>query len=437
MPDEIEFNIYNFGPINEAKLKINKLNVVGGVNASGKSFSARLLFCIMTALSDEGKRIDNNGVKELFKAIIDKYDLSFSQISSDKLETINSILTSKLNSLMESWEDYDVSYEYFNEFYSKFVEILNEHDVELKDDLNDILRVIDLHSNKFQYVISVLRFILMMEFGAEQLITFANGNVEVLMDKKDCKMQYNLHFNSEGLSIDLNNENQVSCMEFGNVVYMDSISVMDFQLNGVHSHYHYASLFNSLNSPNLNYKPNVYDNIDELMSITKQFHGMLNGKFKFNPLSKIFSFESHGQSYDVLNIASGYKQIGVLQLLLSNHQLTSKTLLILDEPEINLHPSFQIQLARIIVQMVKKLGITVYINSHSPFIIEALEVYSKKECIEEFTNFYLCDDLDFNGERFDIIPIQRDDLKTVYDNLSNPFRIINNIRFENELNDLD
>ena len=82
MSDEIEFNIYNFGPINEAKLKINKLNVIGGVNASGKSFSARLLFCIMTALSDEGKRIDNNGVKELFNTVIDKHGLNFSVISS-------------------------------------------------------------------------------------------------------------------------------------------------------------------------------------------------------------------------------------------------------------------------------------------------------------------------------------------------------------------
>ena len=53
MQNEFKFKIKNFGPIDEANLNLNKLNVIGGVNASGKSFSARLLFCIITALSDE------------------------------------------------------------------------------------------------------------------------------------------------------------------------------------------------------------------------------------------------------------------------------------------------------------------------------------------------------------------------------------------------
>ena len=63
MQNVIKFNIDKFGPINKANFDLNKLNIVGGVNASGKSFSSRLLFCIITALSDEGKKIDNEAVK--------------------------------------------------------------------------------------------------------------------------------------------------------------------------------------------------------------------------------------------------------------------------------------------------------------------------------------------------------------------------------------
>ena len=87
--------------------------------------------------------------------------------------------------------------------------------------------------------------------------------------------------------------------------------------------------------------------------------------------------------------------------------------------------------------MVKKVDMMVYINSHSPFIIEALEVYSKKEEIEEDINFYICESINEFETQFNISPIDRDELKTLYDNLSNPFRVINNVRFENELNDLD
>ena len=141
---------------------------------------------------------------------------------------------------------------------------------------------------------------------------------------------------------------------------------------------------------------------------------MLNGNFKFNQLDNIFSFESNGKSFDVKNISSGYKQIGVLQKLLVNNQLTRKSFLIFDDPETNLHPEFQIELAQIIVQMVKKLDIMVYINSHSPFIIEALEVYSKKEGIEDLTNFYMCESIDDELNEFNITHINREDLKITY-----------------------
>ena len=256
------------------------------------------------------------------------------------------------------------------------------------------------------------------------------------MENLDCKMEYDLHFDNDSLNISMDAENQITCREFSNVIYIDSISAMDFQLTGNHIHYHYISLYDYLTREKSN-KIGVYDDVDDLMSITREFNGMLNGNFKFNSLDNIFSFESHGKSFDVKNISSGYKQIGVLQKLLINNQLSGRSLLILDEPETNLHPGFQIQLANIIVKMVKKLDLMVYINSHSPFIIEALEVYSKKEGIEDYTNFYICENIDKEFSEFKISSINRDDLKTLYDNLSNPFRLINNIRFENELNDLD
>lgn len=124
-------------------------------------------------------------------------------------------------------------------------------------------------------------------------------------------------------------------------------------------------------------------------------------------------------------------------MLVNNNQINTKTLLILDKPETNLHPSFQIQLANIIVLLVKQLNVMVYINSHNPFIIEALEVYSKKENMEDHVNFFISQKIEDNKSKFNIEEIAREDLKILYDNLSNPFRIINNIRFENELNELE
>ena len=52
----MRLNIRDFGPINNANININQINIIGGSNASGKSFSSKLLFCFLTALSNTGKK---------------------------------------------------------------------------------------------------------------------------------------------------------------------------------------------------------------------------------------------------------------------------------------------------------------------------------------------------------------------------------------------
>ena len=79
---------------------------------------------------------------------------------------------------------------------------------------------------------------------------------------------------------------------------------------------------------------------------------------------------------------------GLYPLLLKNNQLNSRTLLIIDEPEIHLHPNWQVLYAEILVLLSKKLEIPILLTSHSPYFIEALKAFSEKYEFEEKTNFY-------------------------------------------------
>ena len=54
MPD-LQLEIEDFGPIHKANINIGKLNIVGGVNASGKSTASKLLYCFLLAGSPEGE----------------------------------------------------------------------------------------------------------------------------------------------------------------------------------------------------------------------------------------------------------------------------------------------------------------------------------------------------------------------------------------------
>jgi predicted ATPase len=86
-------------------------------------------------------------------------------------------------------------------------------------------------------------------------------------------------------------------------------------------------------------------------------------------------------------------------MLVHSRQITDKTILILDEPEVNLHPKWQIEYANIIVELVKA-GANIIVTTHSPYILEALKTFSDKFDLK--SNFYLAKKNNFLSNIFDV-----------------------------------
>ncbi len=105
-----------------------------------------------------------------------------------------------------------------------------------------------------------------------------------------------------------------------------------------------------------------------------------------------FSYKrDDGSIYNLLDCATGVKSFAILQLLIKNGSLTDKTLLIIDEPESNLHPQWIIEYARLIVLLNKKIGIKFFIASHNPDMVSAIKYISEKEDVAKNLNFYLAE----------------------------------------------
>ncbi|RBQ24631.1 hypothetical protein ALNOE001_00580 [Candidatus Methanobinarius endosymbioticus] len=75
--------------------------------------------------------------------------------------------------------------------------------------------------------------------------------------------------------------------------------------------------------------------------------------------------------------------------MLIKNNLDTNSLIIMDEPEVHLHPEWQIELAKIIVLLSKEANMIFYINSHSSQFIESIEAYSKYYGLKNETNFYI------------------------------------------------
>jgi len=151
------------------------------------------------------------------------------------------------------------------------------------------------------------------------------------------------------------------------------------------------------------------------IDISDNIKSIIHGEF-LTKNDGSFNFKKENQEINLVNTATGIKYFGILQTLSKNNYLYKNQILILDEPEVHLHPKWQLKLAQLIVQLVKD-GVRIIVNSHSPYMIEALQRYSEQENIESNSNFYLAQD----GVISKIDNSNAKTLSEIFEKLSEPF----------------
>ena len=168
---------------------------------------------------------------------------------------------------------------------------------------------------------------------------------------------------------------------------------------------------------------NIYSRIDSVCS----------GNIISNKASAFFQYNNKKAELNVLNLSTGLKTFSIIKTLLMNGSLKQGGVLILDEPEIHLHPEWQKTLAEIIVLIQIEFNIHILINSHSPYFIKAIDVYSKKYKIRETCKFYLSeDDKTYKTARIKDVS---DSLEDIYRLLFIPLQELEDERAEIEAGD--
>lgn len=126
--------------------------------------------------------------------------------------------------------------------------------------------------------------------------------------------------------------------------------------------------------------------MDEISRIT-------GGRFDFDQ-NKILKFvepdldDDRDSTFDLNNVSEGLKAFGVLELLLRYRLLKEKDVLILDEPEVHLHPEWQLEYAQLIVALQKAFNLRVLITTHSSNFMLALQFYARIAGRADVVNSY-------------------------------------------------
>ena len=192
---------------------------------------------------------------------------------------------------------------------------------------------------------------------------------------------------------------------------------------------HYENLTNKI--MNKAKRVNIIDeyfNKDSVKKINDFFAKVITGKLEEESGGR-FSYLINGKKLKIENLATGLKAFSILKLLFDNGYISSDTLLIIDEPEVHLHPQWQIILAELITLFIRELGENIVLTSHSPYFIEAIDTYSDAYEIKDMTNFYLTLKTNNNTSTFENV---NSSLAKVYNLLSYPFDILQKVKLEGQ-----
>ena len=120
------------------------------------------------------------------------------------------------------------------------------------------------------------------------------------------------------------------------------------------------------------------------------------------------------------------KSFVVLKMLVEKGCIKEKDVIILDEPEIHLHPQWQVAYAELIVLLQKHFDLNIVVTTHSPYFVDAINLFSCKYDIDKKVNYYLSTNMGAVAKMENVT----DHIDAIYKKMASPIQILDTLRYE-------
>lgn len=124
--------------------------------------------------------------------------------------------------------------------------------------------------------------------------------------------------------------------------------------------------------------PKMGKNYKAFSDARKNLEGFIGGRIELDEQSGRWSFRKGNQKFSIGVTSEGVKKISILDTLLSNRYLDTKSIIFIDQPESALHPTAVSELLEILL-LLAKAGIQIFLVSHSYFVIKKLYLIAQRE----------------------------------------------------------
>lgn len=145
---------------------------------------------------------------------------------------------------------------------------------------------------------------------------------------------------------------------------------------------------------------------EKLRRIRERLNEVLKGTLAFDPKAGVkFHEDTLGGNVEIGNMSEGLKAFALLSAALSKRAIQQDDVLILDEPEVHLHPEWELAYAELIVLLRKEFNLTILLTTHSTTFMGAVQAYAQKYGLLNVVNAYRTEVDDQTGLS-KIIPVE-------------------------------
>ncbi|OHE10794.1 MAG: hypothetical protein A2513_00425 [Sulfurimonas sp. RIFOXYD12_FULL_33_39] len=339
-------NLKNFAKIKDSNFDIKDITVFAGKPGTGKSYIMKMLYAI-----NESEYLSVNTYTDNLEKI-------------RKIQAQNTIAIAELKEqLNQQSNKHNLDYI----FDSKLEEINNSIDT-----ANNLLKQ-DISFN--------------FDNNIKNLLISIFSNYKQISNKFTINyMQYNISLKTNNLKV--NSFKNKDSNNIGEVIFVETPLILEFKkfMNREEGKtpYHLESLLKILDK---DYSFTNEEQDEFIKSFIEKSKKIIKGSIEDSGDSFIFKTNDE-KNYEIVNASSGIKSIGLLQYLVTNKALKKGSVLFWEEPEVHLHPTWQLKMIDLFVELMNA-GVKIVFSTHSPFMADYLNAKAQREKFSDRISFNL------------------------------------------------
>ena len=425
----MKLNISNFAKIDNADIIIDGITVIAGENNTGKSTIGKILFSIFNSLYDINEQIQGQRISEINannRKIIQNHinvQMDFKTYRQYTLYVeryVNNIIFNN-----ETFNKDEIAAELNEQFKEKNNSIFDDYDIMLEEIADNIIRVMNISND-----------VIRKEIISRYFNSVFNRQINSLSSDRDINLaDIDLQIKDKHNKLSFSNN---ECNDFlGEInilhkaVYIDNPFIID-EL----SKYQDLNIINeTLKALLLNKKNDIFDGVigavmakEKINDIMILLRKVVDGDITNDQMTGEFYLQLNGYNEPVAlsNLSTGMKSFVILKMLLEKGSLSEKDVVILDEPEIHLHPQWQIAYAELLVLLQKQFDLSVVVTTHSPYFVDAINLFSCKYATDSSVNYYISS---VDNNRVNMKNVT-DNIEEIYKKMVSQIEALDTLRYE-------